>query len=401
MSISDSWTTAIFSSTSCLRRQAKDPAAVDPCLKYLYHLEAQLRLSNPDETDSDQWSIPPQHKAPDWITFQYEIQNDVPSQLINTNSSTRRTQTDFIVRAPNTGHNLDCRRILIRILESQSVCLALNASALRRPNQWKEGANQYQMSLEKIHEALDVADTQISKWMTIESNGGAGSQMHSSKQDLIEDADTVSIAIESLAKGREKFIQLGRKEKASLLRELEPQWEARDEVKRRIGEARWNSNSHAKNDHAKLRKDKEMEYRDVCDALQVIEAMDLVSATEKNKELISQLDNNADAQQQQQRQRYNGLRPDDSLLENRVSWSDYPDPTAFEWAFTGSSRYTEFFEKDNVKLDWYFTTATMKTSLDHPTQGRTQMFRKNVDPSLYRKILEDPRTHTNQGYQRT
>ena len=48
--------------------------------------------------------------------------------------------------------------------------------------------------------------------------------------------------------------------------------------------------------------------------------------------------------------RYNGLRPDERFLEQRVSLQDYPDPCDFGWTFTGSSNVTEFFEKDQVKL---------------------------------------------------
>lgn len=413
MSISDSWTTNIFTSTSCLRRQ--DAATVEPCLQYLSYLEAQLRLPL---IESDQWSIPPQHNAPGWIPFltQYEIrmqqhhENTNGYGLATSSPNSNRmhipptTSTDFSVRAPNTGFNLDCRRILIRILTHQSECLALKATSLQRSKQWKEGANQYTMALERIHTALGVADTQISKWMMVESTGeGFTSHLHSSKQELIEDADIVAIAIESLTIGRERFIQLGKKEEAALLRQLEPQWEARDEVKRRIGEHRWRNNSRPKNDYAKMRKDLEKMYRDVRDALKVLENMDviLIQARDKSMDLKSQLDgNNVQAEVAQLQQRYNGLRPDASALENRVSLIDYPDPTDFNWIFTGSSGVTEFFEKDNAKLDWFFTTATMKTSLEHPTQGKTQMYRKNVNPSLYRKILENPRTHTKQGYQR-
>jgi len=102
----------------------------------------------------------------------------------------------------------------------------------------------------------------------------------------------------------------------------------------------------------------------------------------------------------QGQQRYNGIRPNNIMLQNRVSWKDYPDATEFGWVFTGSSDVTEFFEKDGIKLDWYFTTATVKTAMDHPTQGKTQLFRRQVDAGLYRKILENPRIHTDQGYQR-
>ena len=51
---------------------------------------------------------------------------------------------------------------------------------------------------------------------------------HASKQDLVQDADIVAVAVKSLTVGRERFVQAGRKEEASLLRQLEPQWEAND-----------------------------------------------------------------------------------------------------------------------------------------------------------------------------
>jgi hypothetical protein len=100
-----------------------------------------------------------------------------------------------------------------------------------------------------------------------------------------------------------------------------------------------------------------------------------------------------------------------------VSWESYPDPTNHGWSFTGSwePSLVEFFEHrlvlgggggdhddDNaavVKLDWYYTTATMKTSLHHPRQGKTQMFANRVTPQLYLDILQNPRAHTNQRYQ--
>ena len=99
-----------------------------------------------------------------------------------------------------------------------------------------------------------------------------------------------------------------------------------------------------------------------------------------------------------EKERYNKKRPDD--LRRRVSWEEYPDPTEFGWEFTGSSGVTEFFEKNGVKLDWYFTTGTVKTSLDHPVQGKTQLFGAQAEPDTYIKILLDPLAHTGKRYQR-
>lgn len=77
--------------------------------------------------------------------------------------------------------------------------------------------------------------------------------------------------------------------------------------------------------------------------------------------------------------RYNGIRPNYDGL--RVSSELFPDPTMFGgWRFTGSQQDSrvEFFEKTlnigTVKLDFYYTTGTVKTTLYHTTTGRTSSF---------------------------
>lgn len=102
--------------------------------------------------------------------------------------------------------------------------------------------------------------------------------------------------------------------------------------------------------------------------------------------------------------RYNGLRPD--YAGQRVSLESYPDPTTFGWNFTGSVQESsvEFFEKRMnigcVKMDFYYTTGTVKTVLDHPSSGTNQLFRAKLTPEKFVDILKDPRAHTNQGYRR-
>lgn len=106
-------------------------------------------------------------------------------------------------------------------------------------------------------------------------------------------------------------------------------------------------------------------------------------------------------------ERYNGRRP--NYYGRRVSRQDYPDPTQYGWRFTGSCEggRAEFFEKHFgeqgiVKLDFYYTTGTVKTVLDHPRQGVTQLFAKgdSLSPSMYRQILQNPRHHTGNRYHR-
>lgn len=58
------------------------------------------------------------------------------------------------------------------------------------------------------------------------------------------------------------------------------------------------------------------------------------------------------------------------------------------------------FRKDGTRLNVYYTTMTVGTCLNHPKKGKTQLFRKNVSEELLTKIMDNPRVHTQQGYQK-
>mmetsp|Transcript_29458 Transcript_29458/g.71150 ORF Transcript_29458/g.71150 Transcript_29458/m.71150 type:complete len:732 (-) Transcript_29458:163-2358(-) len=102
--------------------------------------------------------------------------------------------------------------------------------------------------------------------------------------------------------------------------------------------------------------------------------------------------------------RYNGIRPD--YEGKRVNSEKYPDPTVFGWEFTGGVQESrvEFFEKRmNIglaKLDFYYSSGTLKTTLYHPTSGRNQLFRGKVTAEQYVDVMKNPRSHTGQGYRR-
>ena len=104
--------------------------------------------------------------------------------------------------------------------------------------------------------------------------------------------------------------------------------------------------------------------------------------------------------------RYNGKRPSSpSYKDERINLRDFPDPCEFGWTFTGTTKASrvEFYEKKlnfgTVKLDFYYTTGTVKTTLHHPTTGTNQLFRKcQTDPATYREILKNPRYHSDIGY---
>jgi hypothetical protein len=43
--------------------------------------------------------------------------------------------------------------------------------------------------------------------------------------------------------------------------------------------------------------------------------------------------------------------------------------------------------------------GTVKNSMDHPSQGKTQMFTRDLDDSQFQSVCQNPRAHTGQGYQ--
>jgi hypothetical protein len=308
---------------------------------------------------------------------------------------------------------LNKRRLLIRLWTSQAEVMAMCAASCLSTHQWKQGAEWYTQALERIAQAQEQADYEVARWWFQQEEEEEESALRdlqpasreSLLQLLLEDADIVQVALNYFSQERLKFHRATQRHEAHLQQRLQPQWESRDFAKFRMGEYKWKHNPAPKNDYQRLRLDDERQLRVVQDALKELVKSDPSQIMQQVYELREQM-----AIQQQQQgpsathlrtmQRYNHERPSEMQYNKRVSMELYPDPTQFGWLFTGSWKVVEFFEKNEIKLDWYFTTATVKTSMDHPTQGRTQLFRKKVTPKVYRRILENPRAHTNQGYQR-
>jgi hypothetical protein len=71
-----------------------------------------------------------------------------------------------------------------------------------------------------------------------------------------------------------------------------------------------------------------------------------------------------------------------------------------EIAFTPTSRLISFRSSDGTRINVYYTTRTVGTAMDHPTQGKTQLFRRNCTPCELLDIFKNPRVHTGRGYQR-
>ena len=57
-----------------------------------------------------------------------------------------------------------------------------------------------------------------------------------------------------------------------------------------------------------------------------------------------------------------------------------------------------WLQNDKYELHVWCTTGTVGSYLDHPRQGKTQLYRRNVDWSDLRQILNNPRVHTGTGY---
>ena len=51
-----------------------------------------------------------------------------------------------------------------------------------------------------------------------------------------------------------------------------------------------------------------------------------------------------------------------------------------------------------VRINVYYTTGTVGTCLDHPSSGKTQLFRRNQTLASLGLIFANPRVHTDVGY---
>jgi hypothetical protein len=59
------------------------------------------------------------------------------------------------------------------------------------------------------------------------------------------------------------------------------------------------------------------------------------------------------------------------------------------------------FRKEKTRINVYYTTGTVGTCMDHPTKGKTQLFRRMVlTIAELENIFENPRIHTGTGYYR-
>jgi hypothetical protein len=283
------------------------------------------------------------------------------------------------------------RRILIRILvnlaelQSQQAC---------NPNRaMGERAQDCGQALQQIQEAITMADEEICRSMR---HNDTTTTSGSSVMDLREDADIVVVAIQNLSHQRNVLLRKVSSEAKRLAGRLLSQWKSRDAIKAKMGD-RWANNLEPKQNFAQVRKDDEDRLHYLETVVETLEGLDTETLQEKGQNLQDRL--GQDISQDDGPQRYNGTRPTNNHY--RVAWEKYPDPTDYGWTFTGSwTNSVEYFIKDNVTLDFYFTTGSLQTTLEHPSQGKMQLFisGKTVTPELFIQVLLDPVACTAQRY---
>ena len=57
--------------------------------------------------------------------------------------------------------------------------------------------------------------------------------------------------------------------------------------------------------------------------------------------------------------------------------------------------------KDGVRLNFWLSTGTVGSYLDHPQQGKTQLFRRTISMAEASDLFDNPRRHTGKGYKTT
>ena len=201
------------------------------------------------------------------------------------------------------------------------------------------------------------------------------------KAELAEDAQVVHVANSHFAIAQERYqLSVGRRMQA-IQRKLRPQWKSRDEVKQTWGEERWASNPQPKLDYARMRERDEQELRVLREAEGIMASLNSEAVRVRSEAIMGSVPLSSLSGMYASVEgsmfgsgRYNGDRP--SYTSQRVDMTLYPDPTEFNWTFTGSNELSrvEFFERRErpqdgaglLKLDFFYTTGMLKTSLDYP-----------------------------------
>lgn len=100
------------------------------------------------------------------------------------------------------------------------------------------------------------------------------------------------------------------------------------------------------------------------------------------------------------------LAPGEDLQQSEIGWSvEFIRGVAMafqlkEIIHNETSRVISFKTDANERINIYYTTRTVGTALNHPSQGATQLFRRNCSDEELREIMQNPRVHTGKGYKK-
>ena len=68
---------------------------------------------------------------------------------------------------------------------------------------------------------------------------------------------------------------------------------------------------------------------------------------------------------------------------------------------TSSTAPMASYRRGACRLNFWLTTGTVGSYLDHPRQGKTQLFRRDIGMEEAEAIFQNPRIHTGRGYSHT
>jgi hypothetical protein len=110
-----------------------------------------------DDSDKEDSDGIDDDEAGDHVTFHTGDTGTTPAD----DTAPRTEKTPYV-------EGMDMRRIMIRLLNAQSDIFAAQAYIYRKqlPPAWSLGATQYTHCVHKIHGALMLADSEISKWLS-------------------------------------------------------------------------------------------------------------------------------------------------------------------------------------------------------------------------------------------
>jgi len=99
-------------------------------------------------------------------------------------------------------------------------------------------------------------------------------------------------------------------------------------------------------------------------------------------------EDNHQQQQQQQQHALDEHRLD--ILANQYGYSKLDT--------SSSTAPMASYRRGACRLNFWLTTGTVGSYLDHPRQGKTQLFRRDVNLNEADTIFQNPRIHTGRGY---